>query len=267
VFITACGMVSAVGVGAQSSCAAIRAGLSHFTDLPYHDGNLEPVIGAVAAHQSPASEGDARLIELLAAAVSECLDSHDAATVEDVPLIVALSEGERPGGLSVESRRSVISDVERRLGVRFHRRLSACVDSGHTAGFRALLAARSRWHNTPVPACVVCGVDSFVDLASLTWLNQHGRLKTTNNSDGVIPGEAAAAVWVQPDVPPAGVPAAHVAGLGFAKETSAVLSEEPLLGVGLAEAGRRAICFASSVSGDRGVAVLQQHASDRAWQS
>ena len=55
---------------------------------------------------------------------------------------------------------------------------------------RELLAGRREF-----PACLVCGVDSYINARSLHWLDRNSRLKTPANSDGVIPGEAAAACW------------------------------------------------------------------------
>jgi 3-oxoacyl-[acyl-carrier-protein] synthase-1 len=75
--------------------------------------------------------------------------------------------------------------------------------------------------------------------ATLFWLDRHYRLKTPANRDGVIPGEAAAAVLVQ--AKPSAAAMAEVIGLGFGKEQAPILSEEPLLGRGLADAARSAL--------------------------
>src|SRR5207237_7968617 len=88
------------------------------------------------------------------------------------------------------------------------------------------------------------GADSYVDGRALRWLEEHWRLKTDDNSDGVIPGEAAAAVFLQPHAPAPAAALAEVVGLGFAQEKAHVLSEDPLLGLGLAAAARQALAEA-----------------------
>jgi 3-oxoacyl-[acyl-carrier-protein] synthase-1 len=65
------------------------------------------------------------------------------------------------------------------------------------------------------------------------------------NSNGVIPGEAAACVLVErSEAEPKQVCVARVVGLGFAQEKAPILSEDPLLGLGLTEAARSALAEA-----------------------
>jgi 3-oxoacyl-[acyl-carrier-protein] synthase-1 len=85
----------------------------------------------------------------------------------------------------------------------------------------------------------VCAADSFVNGPTLGWLGRHLRLKTEENSDGVIPGEAGAAVLLTPE--PGGGPAVRVRGLGFSEEKAHVLTEEPLVGRGMAAAAKQAL--------------------------
>ena len=67
-------------------------------------------------------------------------------------------------------------------------------------------------------------------------------MKTPANRDGVIPGEAAAAVLIQAKHSLAATARGNRAAIG--KEPAPILSEEPLLGRGLAEATRSALAEA-----------------------
>ena len=134
--------------------------------------------------------------------------------------------------------------IQEKLGVRFHRTLSRVIAKGHTSGFEALRVARELFKTAGVKSCVVCGVDSYINASSLLWLDQHWRLKTRENSDGVIPGEGAAAVLAEVQVPSKVNGNTQIAGLGFARESAGVLSEEPLLGVGLTKAAKNALAEA-----------------------
>jgi 3-oxoacyl-[acyl-carrier-protein] synthase-1 len=119
------------------------------------------------------------------------------------------------------------------------------IPEGHTSGFRALSLARELLRTRQVPACLVSGVDSYVNSRSLQWLEQHHRLKTDENADGVIPGEAAAAVLVLPSSDSASDAMVQIAGLGFGHEKASVLSDVPLFGLGLTEAAQAALNDAS----------------------
>ena len=87
----------------------------------------------------------------------------------------------------------------------------------------------------------MCGVDSYLNARSLQWLAQTWRLKTEQNSDGAIPGEAASAVLISSSRSRGKTPFAKITGLGFGSEPAPVLSDEPLLGLGLTDAARAAL--------------------------
>jgi 3-oxoacyl-[acyl-carrier-protein] synthase-1 len=237
-FITGTGMVCPVGLSAVSACAAKRAGISAFAELPYSDNAGEPVIGGSVPGLCWTLARDSRLVMLLTKALTDLLNGQPDLQWVHVPLLVCLAESGRPGGGAALAR-SIVKWIENELKVQFHPTNSRAFPSGHTAGFEALREARNLIQRGDVPACIVCATDSFLNAASLFWLDQHYRLKTPANRDGVIPGEAAAAVLVQAD--PSAAATVEVIGLGFAKEQASILSEEPLLGLGLAAAARSAL--------------------------
>lgn len=238
-FITATGMVCPVGLSAATACAAKRAGISALADLPYYDNVGEPIVGGAVQDLDWSQRGAARVLELLARPLSELLRGQPGMRYDQVALLLCLPEPERPGSGGSDLVGSVARRVQDVLGVRFDPGHSRAFPSGHTAAFEALREARAILMRGHVSACVVCAADSYINAATLLWLDQHDRLKTPANRDGVIPGEAGAAVMVQLERV-AGA-AAEVIGLGFAKEQAHILSEEPLLGRGLADAARSAL--------------------------
>lgn len=239
-YISATGMICPVGLMAAPACAAMRAGIAGFEELPYYDTSGELVIGSTVPLLTADFENPDRPIELLTRAIAECLSDEPRESLHKVPLLVGLAEPDRAGG-GAGLANSIISRVERQLELRFHTDLSRTLPKGHTAGFEGICVARDLLQKERLPACLVCGVDSYINADSLLWLEEHRRLKTADNSDGVIPGEAAAAVLVRPK-PMSSKPAiVNVAGLGFAMERVSVLSEEPFLGLGLAAAAKAAL--------------------------
>ena len=241
-YLTHTGLVCSVGLNAQSACAAMRAGISGFEELPYLDNQGEPIVGAFVPTLPFDLKREQRLIELLVLALEDCLSQVSTRSLEKIPLLVGLAEPDRPGG-GAKLAEQIVKKIEHRLEKRFHPQYSRAFPKGHVAGFEALQVARELLQqDSGIPACLVCGVDSYINASSLLWLDQHDRLKTEDNSDGVIPGEAAAAVIIQRQ--PTAKASIKIIGLGFGYEQVNILSAEPLLGLGLSEAARKALAEA-----------------------
>lgn len=241
--IDSVGLVCPVGHTAAAACAALRAGLDAFSELPFWDANAMPVIGAMMADLDLDLHDRQRLLDMLAMAIEDCLSGVPALRSEEVPLLIGLAEPERPGA-AIWSGESLLPELEQRLCRRFHPDLSMAIAKGHTSGTKGLRRAQDYLQNLAVPACIVCAVDSYINASSIFWLDQSWRLKREGHTDGVMPGEAAAAALVRrrsAEDDPAGV---HILGLGFGLEPASILTSEPLLAVGLADACRRALAQA-----------------------
>ncbi len=241
-YISATGMACAVGLDADSACAALQAGISGFTELPYRDNSGEPILGAVVPDLDPILRRNDRVVEMIARAIENVLTQSPGMRTESIPLLIGLSEPERPGGaagLAVQA----IPRLQDRLSVRFHP-ASRAFATGHTAGFEALREARELGR-TGLTTALVCGGDSLVNASTLAWLDRHQRLKTVEQSDGVIPGEAGAAALIRFDRPSKGTWQLRIAGMGFADESAHILNAEPLLALGLAAATRSALAEAA----------------------
>src|SRR4029077_10182187 len=85
---------------------------------------------------------------------------------------------------------------------------------------------------------------SLVNRKMLRSLSADRRLKTATDSDGVVPGEAAAALWLtRPNAPRPAL--AQILGVGMSDEPSVLNRDQPNKGIGLA----RAMSAALSESG------------------
>jgi 3-oxoacyl-[acyl-carrier-protein] synthase-1 len=242
-YLTSAGMVCAVGLRAEAACAAIRAGIAGFQETKHRDQTQRRVVGAPLPGLPADMRGADRLVAMLSMSVADCLKAQVVEDSTQIPLLVGLAEPGRPG-VAADTADAVLHGVQEKLRVRFHPGLSRALSGGHTSGFEALGVARTYLQTTDVPACLVSGVDSYLNSETLAWLGAHDRLKTLQNSDGVIPGEAAATVLVCREPGPNPATAAEVLGLGFARESASILTEEPMLGLGLADAARKALAEA-----------------------
>ena len=241
VFLTSSGMVCPVGHTAAAACAAIRAGMAGFEELHYVDNDGEPIQGAPVPGIPFSTRPIERLSTMLAMSIGDCLAGAPWLRTEALPLLVGIAEPDRPGGLRVQQPAAFVEDIGRRLDTRFHPTRSQVFASGHTAAFRALAKAREIIGAGIAPACLVVGVDSYINASSLLWLAEAFRLKTLENSDGVIPGEAAACVLVE-GRPRSGRIAVELLGLGFGHEPANILTEDPPFQArGLVEASRAAL--------------------------
>jgi 3-oxoacyl-[acyl-carrier-protein] synthase I len=239
--IFASGMVTGVGLSAPASCAAIRCGINNFADTRFFDQAGDAIVGS----QVPVGQAWralTKLAKMAALAVQECLDAAPKPLGEGpVPLILCLAEEDRPGRLSGLGG-PLLFDIERELGRKFHPE-SSVLAQGRVSGALALLRAQKLVHQTRHPFVVIAGVDSYLSEVMLAAFEERDRLLTADNSNGFVPGEAAAAILVGPAESDAPAPLiCH--GPGFAREGATIGSEKPLRGDGMVEAVRKALAAA-----------------------
>lgn len=229
------GMVTPVGLSSAASCAAMRAGISRLQQLPVANPLPEALIGAYVP--TGTATGLSRLIRLLIPAVRECIEPIKRDELAMTPLIIGVAELDRPDR-PPDIERELIAAVSRRLGVRFHPSLSQVIGEGRVSVMAALYLAREMIESRQVKRCIVAGVDSFINAIGLGWLYQNRRLKMEDNPDGLLPGEAAAAIEILPPNTSASAKRGGISiiGIGFGKEQATVMSGEPNLASGLTSA-------------------------------
>jgi 3-oxoacyl-[acyl-carrier-protein] synthase-1 len=243
--IVASGMVTGVGHTAPASCAAIRCAIDSFTDTRFMDRAGEWIIGS----QVPLDRGWRglqKLVHMVMPTIRECLSQAGSIGPASIPLFLCVAERERPGriaGLENDLFRAIVTE----LGWSFHS-YSAVVPFGRIAGAVALARARELLYQGQVPLCLIAGVDSYLSGATLAAFEQRNRLLTSQNSNGFIPGEGAAAILVgRPQTP--NEPELLCLGIGTGKETATIESDTPLRGDGLVQAFRSATVDAGRTLG------------------
>ncbi|MGD2154637.1 MAG: beta-ketoacyl synthase N-terminal-like domain-containing protein [Gemmatimonadales bacterium] len=240
------GVVSAVGLTAGEMAASVRSATMRFTESEIRDRSLEPVtvaevpedglselIGPLGAMNLTSRQR--RMLQIAAAPLRECLLSLPANTPAP-GLVLALPETEtarpldRPGFLELLVQQS---------GLAFDARASDGSHSGRAGGLLALRRAAELVQSRTHGFMVAGGVDSYLDLYVLDGLDAEGRLKSSANLDGFIPGEGAAFLLIasREAAAAAGLKAiASISAVADEFETGHLRSEEPYLGEGLARA-------------------------------
>ncbi len=228
------GMITGVGLTAQSACAAMRAAISAFTETRFMNRDGDWIIGCPVPLDPPL-RGRAKLAHLAASAIKECLNVDRNLKPDAIPLLLCVAERERPGRLDGLDDQ-LLDEVQGILGVCFH--LKSCtIARGRVGGAVAVDLARKLVQNERVPRCLVAGVDSYIVGPTLAVYEERHRLLTGGNSNGFLPGEAGSAVLLGPSAA-TGRAELNCLAIGFGQERVTIDSEEPFRADGLVEAFR-----------------------------
>ena len=201
------------------------------------DSGGEWIVASMVPLEQP-WRGLTKLVKMLSMAVEECLTGQPDIDPLNTPLLLCVAEINRPGRIqSIEQE--LLTNLEHELGVQFHR-ASTFIAEGRVSAAVALQYARGLLYQHELPAVIIAGVDSLLVGPTLAALEDGERLLTSKNSDGFIPGEAAAAVLVK--IPkPTPEPQLLCLGLGFGDEKATIESELPLRADGLTQAIKAAL--------------------------
>jgi 3-oxoacyl-[acyl-carrier-protein] synthase-1 len=248
VYIVGVGACTTIGRGALASAAAVRAGINAFSNHPYMVDTIGlPMHVAMASWLEVDLSGVARFEELLLPALDEALAPlttvGQSAAMPRVALALGLPDA-RPG-LHPRLRDALVSGIANRHG----RALSSLesFEDGHAAGGVALEAAFRKLSTGEMEACVVAGVDSYMDALTLEWLEASDQLHGAgrlNNAWGFVPGEAAGALLLMRGdcVARLRLPTlARLLSVSSAHESKRIKTETICLGEGLTQAFRSAL--------------------------
>lgn len=246
VSILASGMVTAVGLNAPSTCAAIRCAIDNFSETRFMDNGGEWIIGAQVPLEQP-WRGLPKLVHMAAPAIRECLAHVGNVKPEMIPLLLCVAEKERPGRLAGLDDQ-LFHDIEAELGIHFHSS-SGIIARGRVAGALALAEARRLIYEQRIPFCIIAGADSYLVAATLDAYQKADRLLTSQNSNGFIPGEAGTAVLIGPPGRN-NEPELLCLGLGVGQEKATINSEEPFRANGLVQSFEAAFVDAGRTFSD-----------------
>ncbi|PRP98562.1 hypothetical protein [Enhygromyxa salina] len=190
--ICAIGARTPVGLLAETSAAAVRAGISRITEHPVLlDRHGEPVYGCIDAQLDLALNGAQRLLALSRPALTEVFTklSANVQINGSVAVLLALPEL-RPGWANHDSD-AVVHGLTATQAPGVAAPHVQVVGHGHAGALHALGLATQQIEAGALELCIVGGVDSYFDGPVLNWLDKR-RLLAGNSRAGFIPGEAAA---------------------------------------------------------------------------
>jgi 3-oxoacyl-[acyl-carrier-protein] synthase I len=240
-----------VGLNAESSAAAVRAGISRvMAQESMVDLRGEPLRMACDGLLGTKVYGAARMHALAASAIAELtgkLSASRGRLVRRIPWMLALPEP-RPHWSGNEVR-VLAGALEREPSPAEQGWQVTPMPLGHAAGIEGLRLAAMQIEAGAAELCVVGGVDTLFETDAVTTLDAKGKIAADGVRAGFPPGEAAAFVAVCSDRTRAalGLPSlAVVEGLGTAAEERPGASGALSLGAGLTQAVRTAFDALSS---------------------
>lgn len=246
VVIVALGACTPVGRDAWSSAAAVRAGISGFVQHPYMIDTVgEPMRAAIAPWIDIGLSSADRLEALLFPALDQALEPLASNQGAALNMAIALGLPSARPGLPEDIQRQMLARVTTRYARHFSS--AATFPGGHAAGLIATQAAFTKLMQGTLDACVVAGVDSYIEPLTLEWLEANDQLHSAGllkNSWGFIPGEAGVALLLMRESVALAASLdvlAVVLGTGAAMETKHINTKTVCVGEGLTQAFRGAL--------------------------
>jgi 3-oxoacyl-[acyl-carrier-protein] synthase-1 len=252
--IRAAGLCCAVGYHLSAAACAIRANMDHFQESEFQSRLGDALL--VARLPETQLWGQARLARWLELAIADCLQHAPELDTRNIPLLWIAPQPGRNGATHADAddRKNgqenasdnpdldwyaeVFDLAVKQLGKQFHPS-SAVLPQGRAGLAAALAQAMLLVQDAQHPYVLLAGVDSYLDAATINHYLQDERLQVPGNSDGFIPGEAAAAVLLHKvDAHDVGV---HITGYGQGQEAGRPDGSVPSRAQGLSQAVRAAL--------------------------
>lgn len=242
VHVVGVGMVTAVGLTAAETAASVRSATTRFTETSLMDKRFEPFTlarvpedGLPDVEERLANAGltarETRMLRLGSVALRECLKSLP--PKEPAPGL-ALTLPETTTTLPLDGH-LFLQRFGQQTGGAFDVKRSDTSQRGRAGGLLAIALAAELVRAGQARFVVAGGIDTYRDLYVLGTLDMEGRVKSSTNLDGFIPGEAAAFLLLgRADAGAA--PLACLSPVAQAMENGHLYSEQPYRGDGLAMA-------------------------------
>ncbi|QSQ14122.1 hypothetical protein [Myxococcus landrumensis] len=189
--LVAVGARTPVGLTAESSAAAVRAGISRYAEYPFIDPRGELVVVAADRLLDSRIEGRDRLVPMAESAFAQVLAKLGDEAVHQGGLRVLLALPETRPGFS-EDDAAWVTDA---LMAFFRTKASSVrvelAGRGHAGAIRAVELAVWECSKGSDNLFLVAGVDSYHHTETFAWLERNRRFAQPGIRGGFTPGEGA----------------------------------------------------------------------------
>jgi 3-oxoacyl-[acyl-carrier-protein] synthase-1 len=199
IVIVGISMATALGLDAVQTAANVRAGMAGFKELAWLDKAFQPFVGAFLPDDvlDPLSEKIAsaraltyredRILRLAGLPLKEVIAGIKG-RIGPLPIVVGVPENDQTFRLT---DKDVLAYLPEQSGVPIDASHSSVFFKGRAAGLLAVHTACESLRSGRMETVVAGGADTFKDLYTLGTLDMQSRVSTTQNRDGLVPGEGA----------------------------------------------------------------------------
>lgn len=240
-------MTTSVGFNTAACCAAMRARIRNVQETNLWDAATGEY---VAAGRVPLPQwwiGTGKLAELVAPAIHECLVAARPLSAGDIPLLLCAASQERTHRLP-NLDGEILGEIAYRLEAPLHPS-SVVIPRDQASIIVAIATAGAIFARGEADACIIAGVDTFIDQPVVEHYLSRRRILTSANSNGFSPGEAGSAVLVGRTGWEDSAEL-RLLGVGATFEPATIESDEPLMGDGLTAAVGAALAAAGLTIAD-----------------
>jgi len=193
------GMMTAVGLTAAETAASVRASTARFTEIAWLDKRFEPFTAAevideglpefvsAGAEEEGRTYREDRMLRLGTLPLLECVEPV-ASNPERPGLVLSLPEIETTLPLD---RAKFLAHFARQTEGAFDVKKSNATPKGRAGALMAIDQAGRMIREGQARFMIAGGIDTYRDLYVLGTLDMQGRVSSSVNLDGFIPGEAA----------------------------------------------------------------------------
>lgn len=240
IVVVGVGAATAVGLSAEASAAAVRAGIPGLKDHPYMiDRRGDPFVVAMAPYLALDLRADSRMAELARIAAQEAVAAMQPRAQSPIPVSIVLGLPQVRPGVVAALPSQLAAGVRRAIGDGFRITGFSVLPNGNSSGLMAIETGCRELRDGRSTFVLAGGVDSYVDVDALEWLDAVDRLHVPDNGWGFIPGEGAgfcllcsAATASQHRLPTWG----RVVAMATSNEPNRIYTETVCLGEGLTRA-------------------------------
>jgi 3-oxoacyl-[acyl-carrier-protein] synthase-1 len=244
-YVVGSGAVTAAGLTAPQTCAAIRAGLTGFAaETLFEPFAAEQIVARIPSNWRLKRDPAQWIINLAIRAIREAVaDASASAAVPSERTALFLTPPESDRGHPCYDHiapRDLLDRIATEGGLSFHP-ASRAFDGGPAAGLGTVELAGRLMAQGAVDQVILAGVDSLVNPTDLARLAGGNRLSGGGNSQGLVPGEGAAAVVLALRAPDTSQrPTCAILSSASAREENTVSSERFSQGQAMLSALREA---------------------------
>ncbi|WP_372683711.1 hypothetical protein, partial [Desulfosarcina sp.] len=213
--ISSMGLVTNVGRDVRTACGSLRAGLVRLEPLPdfvaYDPDTLEaPILGAPVSGVMDGFAGSGRFVRLAQLAIADLLAYGDLPGRNDTAFWSSTGFAWCLPEISYERFMWPEDEIPKILEIAFGGRVLSGLNlssattpfyfttGGHTGVAQFLSRIDALFDKTNLSRIILIATDSLLDVLSLQSLIEQDRIKTGARPTGLYPGEASAAVLLEP---------------------------------------------------------------------